>query len=122
MLFKVKSFNVTSLSIDDFYLPYQSLKELGEKHSSNPILQVRGNAGTHDVKLGASILEQCISLKEGESLATPLYDKSQHEGKGDRAAESSWPVVQGPLDLILFEGWMLGFQPCFLNNINQVRN
>lgn len=39
------------------------------------------------------------------------YDKSQHEGRGDRAAESKWQMVKGPVDVVLFEGWMLGFRP-----------
>jgi D-glycerate 3-kinase len=39
------------------------------------------------------------------------YDKSAFQGKGDRADESTWPSVEGPLDLVLFEGWMLGFKP-----------
>ena len=30
-------------------------------------------------------------------------------GRGDRAAAASWPVIQGPVDVVLFEGWMLGF-------------
>jgi hypothetical protein len=30
---------------------------------------------------------------------------------GDRADPSSWPRVEGPLQVVLFEGWMLGFAP-----------
>ena len=41
----------------------------------------------------------------------PRYNKAAHEGRGTRAPEDTWPRVKGPLDLILFEGWMLGFQP-----------
>ena len=82
----------------------------------NPILQVRGNAGTHDITLGKATLEKCIHLKEGESMKTPSYDKSQYDGKGDRASESTWPIVQGALDVILFEGWMLGFKPLLVDD------
>ena len=32
-------------------------------------------------------------------------------GRGDRADPSSWPEIQGHLDVVLFEGWMLGFAP-----------
>lgn len=39
------------------------------------------------------------------------YDKSAYAGRGDRAPQSSWPVVQGPLEVVLFEGWMSGFAP-----------
>lgn len=47
------------------------------------------------------------------SLPTPLfrYDKSAYSGKGDRADAASWPQAQGPVDVVLFEGWMLGFAP-----------
>ena len=44
-------------------------------------------------------------------MAVPRYNKAAHEGRGTRAPEDTWPRVKGPLDLILFEGWMLGFQP-----------
>ena len=42
-------------------------------------------------------------------MSVPRYDKSAFAGTGDRADESSWPNVTGPLDVVLFEGWMLGF-------------
>jgi len=41
----------------------------------------------------------------------PRYDKSAFGGAGDRAPEDTWPAVAGPLDVVLFEGWMLGFSP-----------
>lgn len=39
------------------------------------------------------------------------YDKSAFAGRGDRADPSTWPVVSGPVELVFFEGWMLGFKP-----------
>jgi D-glycerate 3-kinase len=39
------------------------------------------------------------------------YDKSAYAGRGDRADISTWPSVAGPLDVILYEGWMTGFTP-----------
>lgn len=44
-------------------------------------------------------------------VAIPRYDKSQQGGRGDRAPKEAWPVKRGPLDVVLFEGWMLGFSP-----------
>lgn len=41
----------------------------------------------------------------------PRYDKSAFGGLGDRMEQGKWLEVTGPLDLILFEGWMLGFRP-----------
>lgn len=39
------------------------------------------------------------------------YDKSAYAGRGDRAPRPSWPVVEGPLEVLFFEGWMSGFAP-----------
>jgi len=68
---------------------------------------------THDLDLGRRTLEALRDLNQGASpgVRVPQYDKSAHEGRGDRAEESSWPVVEAPLDVVLFEGWMLGFSP-----------
>ncbi len=80
--------------------------------SDNKLLQVRGNAGTHDLQLGKETLEALQgAVSPDKEVAVPRYDKSQNEGRGDRAERSCWPLVQGPIDIILFEGWMLGFSP-----------
>ena len=47
--------------------------------------------------------------RAGEVMQLPRYDKAAHSGKGDRAPQTSWPQVTGPVDIVLFEGWMLGF-------------
>ena len=44
-------------------------------------------------------------------MRIPRYDKSAHAGAGDRADVASWPSVRGPVHVVLFEGWMLGFRP-----------
>jgi len=49
-------------------------------------------------------------LSAGREALIPRYDKSAFGGRGDRMEESKWLRVEGPLDLILFEGWMLGFR------------
>ncbi|AEE36394.1 P-loop containing nucleoside triphosphate hydrolases superfamily protein [Arabidopsis thaliana] len=48
-------------------------------------------------------------FKDGDDV--PRYNKSAYSGRGDRADSSTWPEVEGPLSVILFEGWMLGFKP-----------
>ena len=48
---------------------------------------------------------------DGPSFPCRRYDKSAYSGKGDRADASTWPQAQGPVDVVLFEGWMLGFAP-----------
>lgn len=86
---------------------------LSQENPDNFLLGVRGNALTHDVELGRKTLEGLLLLGKGTSseLKVPRYDKSAYDGKGDRADEASWPVIKGPLDVVLFEGWMLGFTP-----------
>lgn len=44
-------------------------------------------------------------------LTARRYDKSAFQGLGDRAPQSAWPVVAGPLEVVFFEGWMSGFRP-----------
>jgi D-glycerate 3-kinase len=44
-------------------------------------------------------------------LKLPRYDKSACGGRGDRAHESTWTTIDEPMQLIVFEGWMLGFTP-----------
>ena len=109
-LFEYKGLRAASVSIDDFYLTREDHVKMSGKHAGNRILETRGNAGTHDVKLGTKTLR---ALKAGDSgtIALPRYDKSAFQGKGDRADPTTWPTVEGPVDVVLFEGWMLGFAP-----------
>ena len=41
----------------------------------------------------------------------PAYDKSAWRGRGDRLPKERWRHIDEPFDLVLFEGWMLGFAP-----------
>jgi D-glycerate 3-kinase len=75
----------------------------------NRFLQGRGTAGTHDMKLGEETIENMV-LNE-KVIEIPRYDKSAFGGKGDRAERKDWYQMQGPLDLVIVEGWMLGFSP-----------
>lgn len=95
-----------SVSVDDFYLRRDEQLALAARHPGNRYLEHRGYPGTHDVALGASVL---AALRDGRDVALPRYDKSAHGGRGDRSAEVTW--VRGRVDLVLLEGWMLGFKP-----------
>ena len=44
-------------------------------------------------------------------MLVPVYDKSAHGGRGDRTPEDKWRRVTAPLDLVILEGWMLGYSP-----------
>lgn len=100
--------NVVNFSLDDVYLTHKDQQTLSEKYKGNPLYQQRGQAGSHDLKLTQETFE---SLLNGQDTSIPVYDKSKFFGQGDRLDKSEWKQVQGPFDIILFEGWMLGFKP-----------
>ncbi len=101
-----------ALSIDDFYLTRAEQMLLAQSYSQNPYLQQRGYPGTHDIRLGCETLSKLKAINHaGLPVALPRYDKSVHDGEGDRLHQSDWPVVMPPLDFVILEGWCLGFTP-----------
>ena len=107
-LFEAFGINGVVLSIDDFYLTRGEQEKLAADYSTNRFLQQRGYPGTHDVVLGTQILEQLATLGS-EKLLVPRYNKSAFAGRGDRHKKSKWSCVEGAIDIVLLEGWMLGF-------------
>lgn len=111
-LFGATGSKAVSISIDDFYLPRKELLEVAAAHPGNPLLQQRGNAGSHDLDLGSRTLGALrVAAGPASSVAVPRYDKSAFQGQGDRADPAAWPAVEGPVDVVLLEGWMLSFRP-----------
>ncbi|KAF8463109.1 P-loop containing nucleoside triphosphate hydrolase protein [Kalaharituber pfeilii] len=101
------SLRVVTFSIDDIYLPYSELTALSLQHPQNPFLRQRGSPGTHDITLGEVVFAQLA--QQEPVVAVPAYDKSQHGGKGDRVPIEQWVKVSGPYDVVVFEGWCVGF-------------
>ncbi|KAF9968414.1 hypothetical protein BGZ70_004060 [Mortierella alpina] len=125
---------VVTLSMDDLYLPFKDQEALRQKHPGNKLLQFRGLPGTHDIKLGTETFKALCAANRtshsritrgeqgqederrpddstsGIAVAVPSYDKALHAGRGDQLPREQWPVVQGPFDVVLFEGWSLGFR------------
>lgn len=99
------------VSIDDFYLPRAGLDAVAAAHPDNPYLAQRGYPGTHDVTLGAAVIDALARAGAGERVRVPVFDKAARSGRGDRAPEEAWRTVEGPLDAVIVEGWMLGFVP-----------
>jgi len=97
--------SVAVVSIDDFYHTLAARRQLA--NDVHPLLVTRGVPGTHDIPLAKYTLETLMDLKEGDQLALPRFDKAVD----DRADETSWPVVDGPIDIVIFEGWCVGAQP-----------
>ncbi len=96
---------VAVLSIDDFYLTKAERKELG-KHI-HPLLETRGVPGTHDMQMLATCVERLRDLDAETCLSLPRFDKA----RDDRTNADIWPVVTGPVDLIILEGWCVGSKP-----------
>lgn len=97
-----------TVSIDDFYWTREGQEALARRHAGNRLLEHRGYPGTHHVALGTATVEQ---LRVGGRARIPVYDKAAAGGRGDRRPPDTWREVQGPFDLVIVEGWMLGFRP-----------
>lgn len=107
-----KGLTTAVFSLDDLYLTHSDQEALAKKHPSNPLLQHRGQPSTHDIDLALSIF---ASLKANKTTRIPKYNKALFSGQGDRLPESDWDEVNAPgtptVDIVLFEGWCVGFQP-----------
>jgi len=128
-----------ALSLDDFYLTGAeqdalALGRAGDPPNPNPLLKLRGNAGTHDMQLMQHTMHALRDQRHsssssssgggsGSSIQVPRYDKSLRRGRGDRAPPSEWLSVPAtePVDVVLFEGWMLGFAPLAADELHPYR-
>ena len=93
------------LSLDDVYLRESERKKLAQE--VHPLFRTRGVPGTHDVRLAQRTLDALTNPDRKETIALPAFDK----GGDDRAPEESWPLVDTPVDVVLFEGWCVGVRP-----------
>ena len=104
ILSEAYAYKVLGFSIDDLYLTHAERQRLGcEIH---PLLVTRGVPGTHDVDLGLQIIQALFDPASGP-VAIPAFDKA----RDDRRPQSKWPIVQGPVDIVIFEGWCVGATP-----------
>ena len=94
-----------ALSLDDLYLPRAERLQLAR--TVHPLLATRGVPGTHDVALGIDLIERLRTLRSGDTVSLPRFDKA----RDDRAEAARWSVVSGPVDVVLFEGWCVGTPP-----------
>lgn len=95
-------FTSVVVSLDDFYLTKAERETLARE--VHPLLATRGVPGTHDVDLGVQTIQSLI--REGPTLV-PRFDKATD----DRLPVSEWDVVEGLVDVVIFEGWCVGAQP-----------
>lgn len=88
------------LSLDDIYLPKAERAELAR--TVHPLFATRGVPGTHDTGLAMSVLDD---LAAGRDTTLPRFDKAI-----DDRIQTGQPV-NGPVDIVLFEGWCVGAGP-----------
>lgn len=98
------------VSLDDFYLTRADQEALAAAQPGNRLVQCRGQPGTHDLALVRDFFE---AVTRGLPARVPQYDKSAFAGRGDRVPVDRWPWVnaagQPKLDVVVVEGWCVGF-------------
>ncbi|HSQ95736.1 MAG TPA: kinase [Croceibacterium sp.] len=95
-----RGLNAITLSLDDLYLSRAEREHAAEDH--HPLFATRGVPGTHDVELAMAILDRLLS---GKSTDLPIFEKATD----DRAPGTRH--VEGPVNVVLFEGWCVGAAP-----------
>ena len=96
---------VAQLSLDDFYLDRGQRRQLAEE--VHPLLATRGVPGTHDTALAMATLDALCQAGIGQQVPLPRFDKAND----DRRPGPQWPTLEGPVDVIILEGWCLGAGP-----------
>ncbi|OLN91642.1 putative kinase mug58-like protein 2 [Colletotrichum chlorophyti] len=114
------SINTRTLSLDDLYHDHDQLVALREANPGNGLLRTRGQPGTHDEDLARRFFDDISSAPSNDSqdakvdpIKWPAFDKSLFNGEGGRVPVSECDSVpRSPaLEVLIFEGWCLGFQP-----------
>lgn len=93
---------LATLSIDDLYLTLRERQQLAK--DVHPLFITRGVPGTHDVALGMRLFDAWSDAGASSMVAVPRFDKSID----DRLPQTEWKQVNGPIDIVLFEGWCVG--------------
>lgn len=94
-----RGLKVAVLSLDDLYLSPEARAMLA--HRVHPLLATRGVPGTHDVGLGLEVFQ---ALKAQKPVRLPRFDKANDTP----FLRAQWPLIDGPVDVVLFEGWAVG--------------
>jgi D-glycerate 3-kinase len=110
--------NTRTLSLDDLYMDHAELVALREAHADNKLLHRRGQPGTHDEELARKFFDDLLTASNPKANTTnaiqwPAFDKSLHNGEGGRVPREEWTIVprEPAVDVVIFEGWCLGFRP-----------
>lgn len=101
-LLERSGFAVAAFSIDDLYLTRAGRMTLAEE--VHALFATRGPPGTHDIALCNAVFDDLLA---GRPTAIPVFDKA----RDDRAPRGAWRRCEGPVDIVLFEGWCVGAAP-----------
>ncbi|MEL6221061.1 MAG: glycerate kinase [Cyanobacteria bacterium J06627_8] len=97
-------YRVCSLSLDDLYKTHRERQAM---RTADSRLRWRGPPGTHDTALGLEVLNALKKPEPDRPISIPRFDKSLHDGSGDRIQPET---IEGA-DIVLFEGWFVGVRP-----------
>jgi len=100
---RAAGFSVLGLSLDDFY--YGRAKRLDLGSQIHPLLSTRGVPGTHDLDLMTDTLGALLRGKA--DVPIPRFDK----GVDNQVPPETWNTTEGPVDLVIVEGWCWGARP-----------
>ncbi len=103
VLTDIQGKKVANLSIDDFYYKKSQRQQLAEE--VHPLFATRGVPGTHDTELLNRTLQQL--LHTSGNIKIPRFNKAVD----DRFPEINWDSIEGPVDIIILEGWCVGVTP-----------
>ena len=98
-----------TLSLDDFY--YTHSERSGLAQTIHPLLATRGVPGTHDMALLEQTLGSLLTGGQQYSQNTVVKIPRFNKATDDRFPESAWEYVEGPVDIVILEGWCLGVRP-----------
>ncbi|MCU7968948.1 MAG: phosphoribulokinase, partial [gamma proteobacterium symbiont of Bathyaustriella thionipta] len=107
---------VAIVSIDDFYHTKAKRCELSK--SLHPLFITRGVPGTHDIELATETFKQLKEVSQGETALIPRFDKLID----DRKPQEQWESIDGPVSVIIFEGWCVGSLPLDQHSLIQPIN
>lgn len=93
--FEEKGIRTIVLSLDDFYYDRDHMGD-----------QIRGRPGTHDIEFLCKVIDK---LKKQETCRIPIYDKYAKNGEGDRKGYKLIEIDSSYVQIILIEGWCIGF-------------
>lgn len=103
--------HTVTISLDDLYKTHDGLLAQRDNNPGNKLYRTRGQPGTHEEDLAGKFFDALRAFKGEGDLRIPSFDKSKFSGEGDRAPISEWPRLTCKPDVVVFEGWCVGFRP-----------